>query len=339
MLTFATSASTARLRFSVEVVSTRIAVPAAVHDHAAVVHHPAAVGLHVGVHALGQLVDVRRFRRPRSWHQVSRTRTVREQGRWASREPIAGMRDRSFRGRAPRCLTPAVSVPAPATGTAIRWPLLLVLASLAAVAPVATDLYLPGFPAMGDALGARRQRGAAHPHLVPGRARVRPAGDGPALRPLRAPYAARGQRRGLRGRGRGLRDGPDADRARRRPPRAGLRRRRRHGHRPGGDHRRGDRHRRRPGLHADAHRRRGRAGAGAAGRRPAGRPGRLARDALGGRRPLPGDAGRRPRRAPRDAPARAADPRRSLVRSRRSAPCSPTGPTAARWRSSRCRSR
>ena len=47
-----------------------------------------------------------------------------------------------------------MSVTAPTTGTAIRWPLLLVLASLAAVAPVATDLYLPGFPAMGDALGA-----------------------------------------------------------------------------------------------------------------------------------------------------------------------------------------
>lgn len=43
---------------------------------------------------------------------------------------------------------------APATGASIRWSLLLVLASLAAVAPVATDLYLPGFPAMGDALGA-----------------------------------------------------------------------------------------------------------------------------------------------------------------------------------------
>ena len=34
----------------------------------------------------------------------------------------------------------------------IRLPLLLVLASLAAVAPVATDLYLPGFPALGDDL-------------------------------------------------------------------------------------------------------------------------------------------------------------------------------------------
>ena len=34
----------------------------------------------------------------------------------------------------------------------VRLPLLLVLASLAAVAPVATDLYLPGFPAMGESL-------------------------------------------------------------------------------------------------------------------------------------------------------------------------------------------
>lgn len=38
--------------------------------------------------------------------------------------------------------------------TSVRWPLLIVLASLAAVAPVSTDLYLPGFPAMGDELGA-----------------------------------------------------------------------------------------------------------------------------------------------------------------------------------------
>jgi len=38
--------------------------------------------------------------------------------------------------------------------TTIRWPLILVLATLGAVAPVATDLYLPGFPAMGDELGA-----------------------------------------------------------------------------------------------------------------------------------------------------------------------------------------
>jgi DHA1 family bicyclomycin/chloramphenicol resistance-like MFS transporter len=36
----------------------------------------------------------------------------------------------------------------------VRLSLLLVLASLAAVAPVATDLYLPGFPALGEDLGA-----------------------------------------------------------------------------------------------------------------------------------------------------------------------------------------
>ncbi|MEU4155146.1 Bcr/CflA family efflux MFS transporter [Actinoplanes sp. NPDC026670] len=41
----------------------------------------------------------------------------------------------------------------PLTGREIRWPLLLVLAALAAVAPVATDLYLPGFPAIGAELG------------------------------------------------------------------------------------------------------------------------------------------------------------------------------------------
>lgn len=35
----------------------------------------------------------------------------------------------------------------------VRWPILIVLASLAAVAPVATDLYLPGFPDLGDDLG------------------------------------------------------------------------------------------------------------------------------------------------------------------------------------------
>ena len=40
------------------------------------------------------------------------------------------------------------------TSARVRLPLLLVLASLAAVAPVATDLYLPGFPAIGTALGA-----------------------------------------------------------------------------------------------------------------------------------------------------------------------------------------
>jgi MFS transporter, DHA1 family, multidrug resistance protein len=40
------------------------------------------------------------------------------------------------------------------TDARVRLPLLLVLASLAAVAPVATDLYLPGFPAIGTSLGA-----------------------------------------------------------------------------------------------------------------------------------------------------------------------------------------
>jgi len=42
---------------------------------------------------------------------------------------------------------------APARISAIRWPLLLVLASLAALAPVATDLYLPGFPELGADFG------------------------------------------------------------------------------------------------------------------------------------------------------------------------------------------
>ncbi|MFC6041948.1 multidrug effflux MFS transporter [Nocardioides hankookensis] len=37
--------------------------------------------------------------------------------------------------------------------TSVRWPTLIVLASLAAVAPVSTDLYLPGFPELGDDLG------------------------------------------------------------------------------------------------------------------------------------------------------------------------------------------
>ena len=38
--------------------------------------------------------------------------------------------------------------------TAVGWPTLIVLASLAAVAPVSTDLYLPGFPELGDDLDA-----------------------------------------------------------------------------------------------------------------------------------------------------------------------------------------
>ena len=52
---------------------------------------------------------------------------------------------------APASTSASTSAPVAAT---VRWPLLVVLASLAAVAPVATDLYLPGFPAMGEALGA-----------------------------------------------------------------------------------------------------------------------------------------------------------------------------------------
>jgi DHA1 family bicyclomycin/chloramphenicol resistance-like MFS transporter len=61
-----------------------------------------------------------------------------------------------WKGNVPRarCGRLAHLVTPPSTGRDIRWPLLLVLASLAAVAPVATDLYLPGFPAMGAELGA-----------------------------------------------------------------------------------------------------------------------------------------------------------------------------------------
>jgi len=36
----------------------------------------------------------------------------------------------------------------------VGWPLLVVLASLAAVAPFATDLYLPGFPELAADLGS-----------------------------------------------------------------------------------------------------------------------------------------------------------------------------------------
>ena len=49
----------------------------------------------------------------------------------------------------------------PARITSIRWPLLLVLASLAAVAPVATDLYLPGFPEIAADLQVTPKRGPA----------------------------------------------------------------------------------------------------------------------------------------------------------------------------------
>ncbi|CUR59405.1 Drug resistance transporter, Bcr/CflA subfamily [metagenome] len=60
------------------------------------------------------------------------------------------MLDRSVPPTSGRCLTSSV----PTKPSPITWPLLLVLAALAALAPVATDLYLPGFPAMADDLGA-----------------------------------------------------------------------------------------------------------------------------------------------------------------------------------------
>jgi len=49
---------------------------------------------------------------------------------------------------------PVTATASAETRTRVGWPLLVVLATLAAVAPVATDLYLPGFPQMGDELGA-----------------------------------------------------------------------------------------------------------------------------------------------------------------------------------------
>lgn len=66
------------------------------------------------------------------------------------------MCDTSLPGPSPARLTGSVPSPAsPVSARAsIRWPLVLVLASLGAVAPVATDLYLPGLPAMGEALDA-----------------------------------------------------------------------------------------------------------------------------------------------------------------------------------------
>ncbi|MFI6208103.1 multidrug effflux MFS transporter [Streptomyces sp. NPDC051041] len=47
---------------------------------------------------------------------------------------------------------PGTARPAPRAGSATA--LVAVLAALTAVAPLATDMYVPGFPAMGDALGA-----------------------------------------------------------------------------------------------------------------------------------------------------------------------------------------
>src|SRR4051794_39301502 len=79
------------------------------------------------------------------------------QGPGPSPKPITGMRESSFPAPAAGCLTarvPSPASPASPGETPIRWPLVLVLASLGAVAPVATDLYLPGLPAMGESLGA-----------------------------------------------------------------------------------------------------------------------------------------------------------------------------------------
>ncbi|HET8987934.1 MAG TPA: multidrug effflux MFS transporter [Humibacillus sp.] len=43
--------------------------------------------------------------------------------------------------------------PTPTSRERVGWPVVIVLASLAAVAPIATDLYLPGFPELGAELG------------------------------------------------------------------------------------------------------------------------------------------------------------------------------------------
>ena len=247
-------------------------------------------------------------RRPSSWPQ-SAVGTRARQGMWASPGPITAMR----RWRVPavplRWWTAAVTetsagAGAPARISAIRWPLLLVLASLAALAPVATDLYLPGFPEIGADFGA--EASAVQLTLTsflvgPG---LRSAGDGSAVGPSRTTRPADRQRVGLRGRRRRLRAGPDAARAGPRPARAGVRRRRGHGHRAGDHRRRGDRPCGGQGVHADDHGRWRRAGAGAPGGRPARRSHRLARDALDRRRAVRGDAGRRPARDPRDASRR-----------------------------------
>jgi DHA1 family bicyclomycin/chloramphenicol resistance-like MFS transporter len=67
------------------------------------------------------------------------------------------MANRMFRRRPEECWTSGVSEPT-ATSTAgdraIRPPLLLTLALLAAFAPIATDLYLPGFPAIAGDLAS-----------------------------------------------------------------------------------------------------------------------------------------------------------------------------------------
>ena len=118
----------------------------AVDDDAAVVDHPAAVGLHVGVHA-------RRPALPRTASPSSHVMAPVSR-RNPSTTRVLGITT-AYRCHAHARVPPSAApwwtcsvtdTSAPARITSIRWPLLLVLASLAAVAPVATDLYLPGFP-------------------------------------------------------------------------------------------------------------------------------------------------------------------------------------------------
>ena len=259
---------------------------------AAVVHHPAAVGLHEGVHARSHLLQVRR---PSSQVMAPVSPTARGATRVAGITSADHWHPRSaaFRPRARRCLTPSV----PATARAAHRPSAGRLISCSPRSrrsrrsrPTST---CPGFPAMGDDLGASASavqltlttflvglavgqlvmgplsdRYGRRPPLVASTAVCVVAGVVCALAPTLAVLAAARLVQGFAGR-------------------------RRHGDRPRGDRRPGHRPGGGQGLHADAHRRRGRAGAGAAGRRPARRAGRLARHALGGRRALRGHARRR----------------------------------------------
>ena len=219
------------------------------------------------------------------------------------------MRDRVVPDPPSPGLTAEVPAPDPTSTSRERvgWPALLVLASLAAVAPIATDLYLPGFPALGDELGLSAQRRAAHPHGVPRGDGRRPARHGTPVRPVgrRPPLVASAV--GLRPRRRGERAGAVPARAPRRPVPAGLRRRRWHGHRPRRHRRPRDRTGRGQGADADAHGRWRGPGARPPGRRPALRPGGVARHPVDGHRTLPGHARRRRRGAAGVAAARRAD--------------------------------